>query len=93
MAELQRVDPALHQLPDPKELKAMPTQTGDRIEVLITSRRHLHELLTGAEELLRSKAITDGNAGILVTRYSPSRYTVALNDTVPFGETHELSHS
>ena len=71
----------------------MPTQTAERIEVLAISKRQLHELLTEAEELLRSKAIADGDAGILVTRHSPYRYTIALSGGVPFGETHEQSHS
>lgn len=71
----------------------MPTQTAERIEVLATSRRQLDELLSGAEKLLRPRAIADGDAGILVTRHSPYRYTLALSDSVPFGETHELSHS
>jgi hypothetical protein len=68
-------------------------QAIEHVEVVVTSRNQLHELLTGAEELLRPKAIAGGDLGILVTRHNPYRYTVALSDSVPFGETHELLQS
>lgn len=71
----------------------MSMQATEHVVVQVTSRNQLHDLLTEAEELLRPKAIAGGDLGILVTRHDPYRYTVALSDSVPFGETHELSHS
>ncbi|MDQ0635653.1 hypothetical protein QFZ40_003562 [Arthrobacter pascens] len=35
------------------------------------------------------EAAKDAACGILVTRLQPGRYTVALDDSVPFGETYE----
>ncbi len=67
----------------------MPTQAIGHVELLVTARSQLHELLTGAEAFLRPIAIAHGALGILVTRHDPRRYTVALSDSVPFGETHE----
>ena len=67
----------------------MPTQAIGHVELLVTARAQLHELLSGAEAFLRPIAIAHGALGILVTRHHPGRYTVALSDSVPFGETHE----
>jgi hypothetical protein len=59
------------------------------LEVLVTEPGRLHELLDDAEAVLRQVAMPHGCAGILVTRHDPGRYTLALSDTVPFGETRE----
>ena len=47
---------------------------------------------TGLEEAvaeLIEVAAQDAACGILVTRLHPGRYTVALDESVPFGETYE----
>lgn len=72
-----------------KEPKFMTTKTLEQVEILLTAKNQLHDLLTGAEAALRPLAIAHGDVGILVTRHEPRRYTVALSDRVPFGETHE----
>lgn len=64
-----------------------------QIEVLVGSQEQLHQLLSDAEAALLPTASMEGSAGILVTRHSPGRYTVALSDAVPFGETHEHAPS
>ncbi|WP_427019226.1 hypothetical protein ACQCSX_21095 (plasmid) [Pseudarthrobacter sp. P1] len=50
-------------------------------------------MLDDAEAVLRQVAIAKRSAGILVTRHDPRRYTLALSDTVPFGETWEQTLS
>lgn len=65
----------------------MRSQTDEELEVLITEPGRLYELLDDAEAVLRQRP--QGFAGILVTRHDPGRYTLALSDTVPFGETRE----
>jgi hypothetical protein len=61
----------------------------EHLEVLVTEPVRLHELLDDAEAALRETAMHCRTAGILVTRHAPGRYTLALSDAVPFGETHE----
>jgi hypothetical protein len=58
------------------------------LEVLVNDPGRLNELLDHAEAALRRKP--QRLAGILVTRHEPGRYTLALNESVPFGETREL---
>ena len=45
-------------------------------------------LLSDAEDSLRPHALAFGH-GILVTRHSPTQYSVATSAAVPVGETHE----
>ena len=61
----------------------------EHLEVLVDEAGRLHELLDNAEAALRQTAMRWRTAGILVTRHSPGRYTLALCDAVPFGETRE----
>lgn len=65
----------------------MQSQTAGHLEILVADPGRLHELLDDAEAVLRQ--MPQRFAGILVTRHDPRRYTLALSDTVPFGETHE----
>lgn len=67
----------------------MSIQTIEPLEVLVTTAGQRHELLDDAEAKLRHIAMAHGCAGIMVTRHDPSRYSLALSDTVPFGETWE----
>lgn len=66
-------------------------QASTRVEVLVGGADQLHLLLSDAEAALLPNAVRAGTAGVLVTRHSPHRYTVALCESVPFGETRELS--
>lgn len=50
------------------------------------------EVHVGIEEAVKTliiEASQDGTCGIRVTRHEPGAFTVALDDTVPFGETYE----
>ncbi len=47
----------------------------------------------GLKILLEPGRFIVGNAGILVTRHDPSRYSLVLSETVPFGETWERTLS
>ncbi|MDP9884235.1 hypothetical protein J2W21_001745 [Sinomonas atrocyanea] len=47
-------------------------------------------LLNDAEESIRPHALAFGH-GILVTRHSPTLYSVSTSAAVPVGETHEAS--
>jgi hypothetical protein len=67
----------------------MHGQATDLVEVLVTEPDRLHELLNDAEAALRPVAIVQGFAGILITRHDSGRYTLALSDMVPFGQTRE----
>lgn len=65
----------------------MHGQTTENLEVFVTDPGQLDEVLDRAEAVLRQ--IPQRYAGILVTRHDFFRYTLALSDTVPFGETRE----
>lgn len=56
---------------------------------MFTSADQVHKGLDTAVEALIRTAAEDGTCGIRVTRLQPGRYTVALDESVPFGETHE----
>ena len=76
-----------------KKLLIMRTQAIEQLEVFIPTPSQLHEILNDAEDKLRQAAMVDRSSGILVTRHNPCRYTLALSDVVPFGETWEQSLS
>ena len=59
------------------------------IDLAFTSADQVHAGLEGAVETLIATAALEGTCGIKVTRLEPGRYTVALDESVPFGETHE----
>jgi hypothetical protein len=67
----------------------MHSQATEHLEVLVTEPGRLYELLDDAEAMLRQLAMPQCFAGILVIRHHPGRYTLALSDTIPFGETRE----
>lgn len=50
----------------------------------------IHDGLDRAVDTLIESAAADANCGILVTRHEPGTYTVALDESVPFGQTHEV---
>lgn len=67
----------------------MSMQESAHVEVLVGTQEQLHDLLSDAEAALLPAATRERSAGILITRHSHRRYTVALCDAVPFGETRE----
>jgi hypothetical protein len=59
------------------------------IYLAFTSADQVHKGLDTAVEALILTAAQEGTCGIRVTRLEPGRYAVALDESVPFGETHE----
>jgi hypothetical protein len=59
------------------------------IHLTFSTAEEVHDGLDSAVNELIEAAVEDGNCGILVTRHEPGAYTVALDDSVPFGETYE----
>ncbi|MEZ2388836.1 hypothetical protein AB6813_04695 [bacterium RCC_150] len=59
------------------------------IEVIVPAAEKRDELLSDAEFALRQAACPHGKAGILVIRHAPHAYTVSIDESVPFGQTHE----
>jgi hypothetical protein len=58
------------------------------IDLHVSTADELHEGLDNAVATLIETA-KEASCGILVTRLHPGRYTVALDESVPFGETYE----
>lgn len=69
----------------------MQSQTIETLEVFVSTPGKLDEMLDLAEIMLQQ--IPQYSAGILVTRHNSFRYTLALSETVPFGETRERTLS
>lgn len=68
----------------------MESQTSVRsIHLTFDTAEEVHDGLDSAVKELIEAAVEDGNCGILVTRHEPGAYTVALDESVPFGETYE----
>ncbi|MET3809901.1 hypothetical protein [Arthrobacter sp. UYEF3] len=69
----------------------MQTATSDAksIKLSFASADEVHHGLETAVNTLIASAVQEGRCGIRVTRHEPGAYTVALDETVPFGETHE----
>lgn len=63
----------------------MRSQTTERFEVLVTKADQLDDV----EATLRQIAMIERCVGILITRHDSVRYTLALSNTAPFGETWE----
>jgi hypothetical protein len=59
------------------------------IDLHFSTADEVHDGLDSAVAALIETAGKDATCGILVTRLHPGRYTVALDDSVPFGETYE----
>ena len=66
------------------EARALPS-----IDLEFSSAGDVHAGLEEAVAELIEVASKDASCGILVTRLHPGRYTVALDESVPFGETYE----
>ena len=59
------------------------------ISLEFSSASEVHTGLEAAVAQLIEIAAKDATCGILVTRLHPGHYTVALDESVPFGETYE----
>ncbi|GAA3403703.1 hypothetical protein [Pseudarthrobacter polychromogenes] len=59
------------------------------IDLEFSTASDVHTGLEEAVAELIGVAAQDAACGILVTRLHPGRYTVALDESVPFGETYE----
>jgi hypothetical protein len=65
------------------------TETEHIYHVMGDNPRLIHEDLSKAVELAQRRAMKEGRHGILVTRYSPGTFSVAVSADVPYGVTHE----
>ncbi|ALE04745.1 hypothetical protein AL755_03390 (plasmid) [Arthrobacter sp. ERGS1:01] len=69
----------------------MITHHSDRyLEIVAHDPVSLEDDLNAAEAIARGFAMEERLHGILVTRHDHTRYTVALSNEVPYGQTHEL---
>jgi hypothetical protein len=59
------------------------------IHLSFSNAEEIHDGLEDAVKALIEAAVEDGSCGIRVTRLKPGAYTVALDESVPFGETYE----
>jgi len=73
----------------PAEFPVVETVEFRSIDLEFSTADEVHEGLDNAVATLIETAAKDAACGILVTRLHPGRYTVALDDSVPFGETYE----
>ncbi|MFJ4028866.1 hypothetical protein ACIPWF_15935 [Paenarthrobacter sp. NPDC089989] len=68
----------------------MTATTAEReIRLSFSTAGEIHDGLDRAVDTLIESAAAEANCGILVTRHEPGTYTVALDESVPFGQTHE----
>ncbi|WP_231938494.1 hypothetical protein [Arthrobacter sp. B6] len=70
---------------------ALKTPEFPAVDLHFSSVDEVHEGLDNAVAVLIETAAKDAACGILVTRLHPGRYTVALDESVPFGEIYESS--
>ena len=61
----------------------------DALTVVVDSARELDSVLGSAIGTLQERAIANPCCGILVTREEPGQYTVAFDESVPFGVTQQ----
>ena len=66
-----------------------PSLGATSIKLSFASAHEVHHGLENAVNTLIASAVQDRRCGIRVTRHEPGAYTVALDESVPFGETHE----
>ncbi|MFP3579656.1 hypothetical protein [Arthrobacter sp. fls2-241-R2A-200] len=59
------------------------------IRLSFSKADEIHDGLERAVEALINNAAVDADCGIMVTRHEPGTYTVALDESVPFGQIHE----
>jgi hypothetical protein len=73
----------------PAAADSAEAQASRSIDLEFSSASEVHAGLEEAVAELIEVAAKDAACGILVTRLHPGRYTVALDESVPFGETYE----
>lgn len=61
----------------------------DRAEVIIHQAQDIDHTLDAVVSRLQAAAMSEGTAGILVTRQAPGRFTLELSHDVPYGYTYE----
>lgn len=66
------------------------TIENNEIHLSFASVDEVHAGLDEAVSTLIEAAADNGRCGILVTRREPGSYTVALDESVPFGQTREV---
>jgi hypothetical protein len=71
----------------------MPASSVPIVDVRLSRALGADNLLDAAHEHMVAFALADGTKGILLTRHSHRRYTFALSDLVPFGQTRERTAS
>ena len=59
------------------------------ISLNFAAAEEIHIGIEDAVKTLIIAASQDGTCGIRVTRHEPGTFTVALDESVPFGETYE----
>lgn len=64
-------------------------ETPHCLSILATTRPEADEKLNASIQQLQALAQENPVRGILVTKHGPGRFTVELNDRVPYGETWE----
>lgn len=74
---------------DPAVSSPAEALAGRSIDLEFSTAREVHAGLEDAVAELIEVAAQEASCGILVTRLHPGRYTVALDESVPFGETYE----
>lgn len=62
---------------------------GRYFHVTVENGEHRDAELTAAINMAHSSAQSHGWMGVMVTRHSPVVFTVALNESVPYGVTAE----
>ncbi len=76
-----------------ERVPASPVSTEEQrnrtIDLEFSTAGEMHAGLEEAVAELIEVAAKDASCGILVTRLHPGRFTVALDESVPFGETYE----
>jgi len=60
------------------------------IRLSFSKADEIHDGLDRAVNALIQSAAANAHCGILVTRHEPGTYTVALDESVPFGQTREV---
>jgi hypothetical protein len=60
-----------------------------RIEITASTPSEAEHLLDQAAQTLQHRALRGDRRGILATSHGAGRYTLELNDSIPFGLTYE----
>ncbi|TLM88235.1 hypothetical protein FDW84_01600 [Pseudarthrobacter sp. NamE5] len=65
-------------------------QNDNEVEITVKSRSDVDTQLETNLAVLVERAFAHRNGGILVTRHSHNKFTLALDPKVPFGQTIEV---